>query len=135
MRLVEYHKLRRGVQMNARPGMDAELRPLEERLRAGLAATGLFEEIEVGRTDDVDHLVIALCHFPGDLDAQHAADMIERLWQDHLRYGFWESHAVLVEKDHVEFQGATRADIRGHYATVHIVAQKASVPAQRVAAE
>jgi hypothetical protein len=135
MRLVDFHKLRRGVQLNAYPGADADLRPLLERLRGTLAATRVFESVEVGRTEDPDHLLIALCRIPAHVEAEDAARAIEQVWEDHLRYRFWESHATLVEKDHVEFQGATRADERGHYATVHIVVQKETVPAQRVAAK
>jgi hypothetical protein len=133
MRLVDYHKLRRGVQSNARPGVATELRPLEAELQVALLATGVFEDVEVGRTDDVDQLLIALCRFPAETDAEQVAKVLEQVWQDRVRYGFWEAHAASVRKGHVEFQGATRADQRGHYATVHIVAQRASVPAQRVA--
>jgi hypothetical protein len=135
VKLVDYHKLRRAVQSNAHPGAASELRPLEERLRESLLATGLLVDVEVGRTDDVDHLLIALCSFPAEQDGEQVAAVLERLWQDRLRYGFWEAHATLVDEDQVEFQGATRADQRGHYATFHIVAQKATVPAQRVAPE
>jgi hypothetical protein len=130
MRLVEYHKLRRAVQVNARPGAQPDLRTLEERLRDALAAAG-FADVEVGATDDPDRLVIGLCSFPARYPVQDVAEVLERLWQDHLRYGFWEAHTTLVESDQVELLAATRAGASGHYATLHVVAQRTAVPAQR----
>ena len=56
-------------------------------------------------------------------------------YQDGLRYGFWEAHATLVEAAQVELLGATRAGPHGHYATVHVIAQRAALPAQRTAAD
>ena len=38
---------------------------------------------------------------------------------------------MIAQPEHVEFQGATRFSSAGHYATVHLVAQKATIPAQR----
>lgn len=131
MKLVEYHKLRRGVQMNARPGAVPELRALETQLRAALTAAG-FAEVETGATTDPDRLVIGLCTFTGH-GAEAVAEVLEVLWQDHLRYGFWEAHAILVENDQIELLAATRASVTGHYATVHVVAQRGSVPSQRTA--
>jgi hypothetical protein len=133
MRLTEYRTLRRGVQTNAFPAQADDLRPLEERLYHDLTTTGVFDDVEVGTTDDVDHLLIALCRFRPELHQEDVAQLLERLWEDRLRYGFWAAHATLVDKEQVELQGATRAGVHGHYATVHIVAQRATVPAQRVA--
>lgn len=135
MDLIQYHKMREGVQVNAFPGSAEELAALTDQLQRNLLSSGLFEEVEVGCTDDIDHLVIAMCTFPAHLTEAQVASRLERLWEDRLRYGFWEAHATLVDEDHVEFQGATRAGSNAHYATMHIVAQKATVPAQRVAAE
>jgi hypothetical protein len=135
MELTKYHKLRTAVQSNASPGSPTELSLLEERVRETLLGSGLFDDVEVGHTDDIDHLVIAMCHFPDHLSQAQIAQRLERLWEDRLRYGFWEAHATLVDSDQVEFQGATRTGSSGHYVTLHIVAQKARVPAQRIPAE
>lgn len=132
MELIQYHKMRTAVQANASPGRPDELVSAEHRLAQGLRDSGLFEEVEVGHTDNVDNLVIALCKFPEQLTEAQVAARLEQLWQDVLRYQFWEAHATLVDRDHVEFQGATRTGTNGHYVTVHIVAQKAFIPAQRV---
>jgi hypothetical protein len=131
VKLVEYHKLRRAVQMNARPGAVPERKALENQLRAALAAAG-FSEVETDATDDPDRLVIGLCSF-AEHPSEAVAEVLELLWQDHLRYGFWEAHAILVENDQVELLAATRASVTGHYATVHVVAQRRSVPSQRTA--
>jgi hypothetical protein len=130
--LTNYHKMRTAVQSNASPGSPHDLRNIELRLQQSLMASGMFEDVEVGHTEDVNHLVIAMCKFPSQLTQAQVAARLEQLWEDRLRYGFWEAHAVLVDDDQVEFQGATRNSTAGHYVTLHIVAQKAPIPAQRV---
>jgi hypothetical protein len=67
------------------------------------------------------------------MDEDVMARWLEGLWTNRLSYGFWEAHATLVDSDQVELEGATRAGLGGRYVTVHILAQKAAVPAQRVA--
>ncbi len=121
--LSEYHTKRRGIQASARPAGPAELAPLAAELERALDATVVLEDVEVAATDDVDRLVIAMCRFDDDLGEQHVAGLVEELWQDRLRFGFWEAHATLVDDGHVEFQGATRAGRHGHCATIHIVAR------------
>lgn len=130
MRLVDYDKMRRGVQLSARPGVAAELRPLVAHLSAALTAAG-FTAVEAEPTTDPDRLVIALCSFAPAHRPQDVAEVLERLWEDHLRFGFWEAHTVLVEGNQVELLAATRAGERGPYVTLHVLAQKAAVPAQR----
>lgn len=123
MKLLDYHKLRRGVQVNAHPGEPEMLSAVEATLRTGLTEAG-FTDVEVEMTDNSDHLVVAMCRFPGRADADQAASRLERLWRDRLRHDFWEAHATLVTKDQAELLGATRFGPRGGYATVHVVAQK-----------
>lgn len=135
MEIAQYHKLRQGVQMNASPGSVDELRAIRSELEAALTAVGLFEEVEVDYTDDVDHLVIAMCTFPEQLSREEIAHRLELLWEDRLSYPFWEAHSTRVDPDQIELQGATRAGAAGHYVTLHIVAQTARVPVQRVAAD
>jgi len=133
MELAQYHRLRSGVQGNASPGSAQALRDVQENLARALASVGLFSDVEVGYTDDVDNLVIAMCSFNDDLTEAEVASRLELLWESRLRYGFWAAHALLIDSDQVEFQGATRTGTDGHYVTLHIVAQKAFVPAQREA--
>ena len=131
MDLVQFHKMRTAVQGNAYPGSGRDLTSMEETLRDLLLTSGVFDEVEVEHTDDPDQLVIALCHFKPDLSERDVAQLIERLWEQRVRYPFWEAHAVLVGEEHVEFEAATRDSTAGHYVTVHLVAQRAPVPAQR----
>ncbi len=131
MELIQFHKLRTGVQSNASPGSREDLTSVEAALKHSLEATGLFEEVEVETTEDPDHLVIGLCKFAPNLSESQVASRLEQLWEDRVRYQFWEAHATLVDEDHVEFEAATRSGTAGHYVTVHIVAQKATIPVQR----
>ena len=135
MELTQYHKMRTAVQSNASPGSAQALRDVQENLARALASVGLFSDVEVGYTDDVDNLVIAMCTFPEGMTEREVARRLEMLWEDRVRYGFWEAHALLVDSDQVELQAATRTGTDGHYVTLHVVAQKAFVPAQRVAVD
>lgn len=132
MELLHFHTLRKGVQTNAYPGTERELAPLRAGLQQALVESGLFDDVEVAATDDPNQLVIGLCHFPEGVTEQDIAAYIERVWNDRLRYPLWEAHAVILDEDHVEFEAATRQSTTGHYVTVHLIAQKARIPAQRV---
>lgn len=132
MDLLQFHRMRTAVQDNASPGKAAELSTVEQALRDRLMASGIFEEVEVEHTDDPDHLVIALCKFLPYFSEADVARHLERIWADRVSYPFWEAHAVYVEDEHVEFEAASRQSSAGHYVTVHLVAQKARIPAQRV---
>jgi len=132
MELLHFHTLRRGVQNNAHPGSERDLAAMRAALQQVLADSGLFEDVEVDATRDPNQLVIGLCHFRDGVTADDIAGYIERVWNDRLRYPLWEAHAVIVDPDHVEFEAATRESVTGHYITVHLVAQKGRVPAQRV---
>lgn len=135
MDLLQFHKMRTAVQVNAYPGSPKDLASVERSLRDLLMSSGLFEEVEVEHTDDPDQLVIALCQFRPLFSERDVASYLERLWNDRVRYPFWEAHSLLVEKEHVEFEAATRNSTSGHYVTVHLVAQKARIPAQRTPAD
>jgi hypothetical protein len=99
--------------------------------REVLMGSGAFEEVEVEHTDDPDRLVIALCRFRPEYAERDIADLVASAWNDRIRYTYWDASAVLVDDEHVEFQAASRNSQTGHYVTVHMVAQKAAVPAQR----
>jgi hypothetical protein len=140
--LTHFHRVRTAVQSNARPGGGADLTVAQSRVQRGLVDTGWFDEVEVGATDDVDNLVVAMCRFPEQLASDRVAQRLAQLWEDRLRYPFWAAHATLVDTDQVELEGATRSSTRGHYVTVHVLAQRGApreqaalptpvVPAQR----
>jgi hypothetical protein len=126
--IAQYYSMRRAVQSNA-PAADAgDVAAMETDLRAALLATGLFHTVEVGRTEDTDRLVIAMCEFAPAVDPSEAAVALARIWMKHIAYGFWRAETLRVDKDQVELQGATRLSLRGHYATVHLIAQETPAP-------
>jgi len=131
MNLLQFHRVRTAIQINASPGADHDLMTVEESLRDLLMGSGVFEEVEVDHTDDLDQLVIALCKFNPTYSEDEVASRLETIWVERLSYPFWESHALHVEAEHVELEAATRDSDNGHYVTVHLVAQKAPIPAQR----
>jgi hypothetical protein len=131
MDLTHFHTLRTAVQGNAAPPSPVALASIEDDLKEMLLSSGQFEEVEVAITDNPDALVIALCQFKPECTENDVAASLERIWNDRVRYPFWEAHTTIVAPEHVEFEGATRFSSGGHYATVHLVAQKARIPAQR----
>lgn len=133
--LIGYRKLRSGVQVNAVPAGADTLLPVVRKLRDSLSATGFFSDVEVDSTDNVDAMVIGMCTFPALMESGRLAQWLAQLWDRHLSYPFWEAHTTLVDDDQVELLGATRGGPRGHYVTLHLVAQRAFVPAQRGAAD
>ena len=135
MDLLQFHRMRTAVQDNAFPGKEEDLATVEQSLRDLLMSSGVFEEVEVEHTDDPDQLVIALCKFLPYFTERDVARHLERIWADRVSYPFWEAHAVHVEDEHVEFEAASRHSSGGHYVTVHLVAQKARIPAQRLSSE
>jgi hypothetical protein len=135
MELMDYRKMRTGIQLNAAPAAAHEVRPMAKRLQGSLMATGLFADVEVDTTDNLDALVIAMCTFPTAMGPDRLAHWLQQLWQERLSFPCWEAHATLVDDDQVEFLGATRESLGGPYVTLHIVAQRADIPAQRAAAE
>jgi len=135
MDLPHFHKLRTGVQSNAYPGSGKDLTTVEGDLRGLLMSSGIFEQVEVEHTDDADRLVIALCRYRSAYSEQDIAAHVVQLWQDRVRYRFWEAHSLIVDEGHVEFEAATRESSTGAYVTVHLLAQRARIPTQRAAAD
>jgi hypothetical protein len=135
MNLMQFHRLRTAIQDNAAPGSTRDLATVEGSLRSLLMSSGLFVDVEVERTDDPDQLVIALCTFDPHVSEAAVAGQVELLWADRVSYPFWEAHALLVEEEHVELEAASRPSPVGGYVTVHLVAQKARIPAQRRSTE
>lgn len=132
MEITEYYSMRRAMQSNAPAPTGDVLIGMQTDLRAALLATGLFHSVEVGRTDDADRLVIAMCGFTPEVDAAEAALALAHLWSKQVAYGFWRVENLRVDDGHIELQGATRFSGSGHYATVHLVAQEAPAPVRTV---
>lgn len=131
MKLMHFHTLRSGVQVNASPATERALVAMENDLRVALSDSGLFDSVEVEHTDDPDQLVVALCQYRPNLTEDEVAETVERLWDERVSYTFWEVHAMRVDDGFVELEGATRESVVGRYATVHLVAQRSQVPTQR----
>jgi hypothetical protein len=136
MDLISFQTLRGGLQLNVAPAPQAPRAAAVERLRAVLATSGTFADVEIEATDDPDRLVAGLCTYSPDHPEADIVDTLTRAWAAELRYQGWEGHSFLVEDGHVELQAATvRAD-RSHFLTLHLVVQAdpALVGMQRVAA-
>jgi hypothetical protein len=133
MNVLMFRRVRTAIQNNTSPGQEPEVAVVEENLRETLMASGVFEEVEVEHTDDPDQLVIALCQFRPFYTERDVAMRLEEIWKDRVRYPFWAAHAIQTDDGHVEFQAASRPSEEGGYVTVHLVAQRAGIPSQRVA--
>lgn len=129
--LIGFHKLRTAVQDNAWRGSAEDVLAVERKLWSALVSTGVFADVEVDRTDDPDRLVIAMCRYPFQLAAEVAAETLERVWVDRLRYDFWEAHTLIVARGQVELEAASRCGSDGHFVTLHVLAQQSPFPAQR----
>lgn len=126
MNLVAFQTLRRGLQHNAVPVTSQVRSLLETGLREELTASGLFEELELGSSDDLDRLVIGVCVYRGDVDEQAVVAAVERAWSA-VAFHHWSAHAFLTEEGHVELQAASLDRPGGRFASVHLVAQRAAV--------
>jgi hypothetical protein len=131
MNQLMFHRVRTAIQTNASPGEGEQLEAVEGTLRELLMSSGVFEEVEVEHTDDPDQLVIALCQFRPFYTERDVAKRLEAIWGDRIRYPFWESHALRLDDGYVEFEAASRPSETGRYVTVHLVAERAGIPAQR----
>jgi hypothetical protein len=130
MNLVAFQGLRNGLQMNAAPATSQVRKVVEIGLREELLASGLFEDVEVGSSDDADRLVLALCTYRAGVTEDEARWAIERAWSA-IAFHHWQSHAFLTDEGHVELQAATLDRPAGRFVTLHLVAQ-AAAPAETV---
>ncbi|GAB2746563.1 hypothetical protein [Nocardioides pakistanensis] len=133
MQLVQFHTLCTGLQGNASPAAAPALAGKERVLRDLLEQSGAFVSVEVEHTDDPDRLLVGLCQFRQHLSEEVVVTLLSRLWEAGVRYPYWEAHTFLVEDGHVELRAASRESHLGHYLTVHLLAQRSMVPAQREA--
>jgi hypothetical protein len=122
---ASYHKLRTAAQQNAQPAGDAPALALLHALEQALGSSRLFSEAELGRTDDLDQLLIGVCRCAPGVLPWEAGVGVERLWRTVSSDAQWESHHVGCTESLMEFEGALTVDDGGHYLTVHVVAEPA----------
>ena len=135
MDMTSFHKLRWAVQENAHRADPRHAAALQAALERSLRASRLFAEVELGRTDDPDQMVIGVCRCADDVAPWEAGVGVERLWGVVALETKWEAHAVGCTDSLMEFEGAVTIDDSGHYITVHLVAEPASVAEPSPAAE
>ena len=118
-----FHTLRTAVQHNAVPAGELPAANLQRGLAEALSASRLFDQVELGRTDNPDQLVIGLCRCAEGVMPWDAGVGVERIW-DHAAAGLtWESHSLWCTEGLMEFEAAATVDAHGHYLTVHLVAE------------
>ena len=127
MDMASFHKLRLAVQENANPADEQRVIALQATLQKGLMASRLFAEVELGRTDDVDRMIIGICRCADDVLPWEAGVGMERLWGAAALDTRWEIHHVSSNDSYMEFEAAVTTDVNGRYITVNLVAQPARV--------
>ena len=125
MDLASFHKLRTAVQENAHPAGEPATTSVQDNLQELLQASRLFSEVEVGRTDDPDQLIIGVCRCAAQILPWEAGMGVERLWRTASAGAAWEAHYIGCTESLMEFEGALTLDASGHYLTVHLVAEPA----------
>ncbi|WP_406831458.1 hypothetical protein ABEG17_01350 [Pedococcus sp. KACC 23699] len=127
MDTASFQKLRLAVQENANPADDRYVTALQGALDQGLRGSRLFAEVELGRTDDVDRMVIGICRCVDDVAPWEAGVGIERMWGVVAMDTRWEIHHVSSNDSYMEFEAAVTMDDSGRYITVNLVAEPARV--------
>src|SRR3954451_17860827 len=106
MELIDYQKLRGGLQANVTAATEEVLEAARLRVQAALEGCGVFDQIEVGSTDNPDRLLVSMVTYHSDLSEQDVVDTLEQMWRDDLRDVASVPHAFLVEDRHVELEAA-----------------------------
>lgn len=135
MDMTSFHKLRLAVQENAHRAEPHHAAALQGALEQSLRASRLFAEVELGRTDDPDQMVIGVCRCADGVAPWEAGVGVERLWGVVALESKWEAHSVGCTDSLMEFEGAVTVDDSGHYITVHLVAEPAPAAEPVPAAE
>jgi hypothetical protein len=136
MDVTGYNKLRTAVQQNAHPAGDMDALRLQQMLQESLRASGLFAQLEVGRTIDPDRLIIGLCQCADDVLPWEAAMGVERVWSSVSAGARWEAHHVGCTETLMEFEGSLTLEDTGQYLTVHLLAEPSTpVPSSTAPAQ
>jgi hypothetical protein len=120
-----FRKLRTAVQENGLPADSLVTRQLQRSLEAAFERCGLFSEFELGRTDDLDKMVIGVCRCAPDVLPWEAGAGVERIWRTAVLDAQWESHTVSCSESIMEFEAAATVDAEAHFVTVMLVAEPA----------
>ena len=120
---ASFHTLRTAVQHNALPAGELPAASLQRDLTEALSASRLFDQVELGRTDDPDQLVIGLCRCADGVMPWEAGVGVERIWRHASAALSWESHNLACTDRLMEFEAAATVDGSGHYLTVHLLAE------------
>lgn len=120
---ASFHVLRTAVQENARPADEGHAQFLQRRLSEALDASQLFDQVELGRTQDPDQLVIGLCRCAEGILPWEAGIGVERVWSSIAVDVPWESHSLACTDSLMEFEGAVTIDSSGHFITVRLLAE------------
>lgn len=128
MDMASFHKLRQAVQENATPADDHYVSALQGTLQRGLLGSRLFAEVELGRTDDVNRMIIGVCRCADDVAPWEAGVGVERLWGVAALDAQWEAHHAAANEGYLEFEGALTMDANGRFITLTLVAEPALVP-------
>ena len=123
MDLASFHKLRTAVQENAHQADDAHAAAMQGTLEDLLRGSRLFSDVELGRTDDPDQLLIGVFRCAERILPWEAGMGVERLWRAASAGANWEAHHVGCTESLMEFEGAVTLDESGHYLTFHLVAE------------
>jgi hypothetical protein len=124
---ASFHVLRTAVQENARPADEGHAQFLQRRLSEALVASRLFDQVELGRTEDPDQLVIGLCRCAEGILPWEAGIGVERVWSSIAAEVPWESHTLACTDSLMEFEGAVTIDSSGHFITVRLLAEPPAV--------
>ena len=68
-----------------------------------------FTNVEVDITTDIDCLINASLNYQGDVSEVWVAEELCRIWEKHLRYGFFETHSYSIEEGVITFNFFTRS--------------------------
>lgn len=134
MDINSFHKLRTAVQENAHPADQLATTRLRHALHAALNASGLFDEVEFGHTEDPTQLVIGVCRCADDVLPWEAGMGVERLWLSVATDVPWEAHTIGCTDSLMEFEGAVTVDDSGHFITVHVVAEPSATTMDAIVA-
>ena len=111
--MAGFHRLRLAVQQNAGEAGPLPTMALHRELEQALAGSGLFETVELGRTEDPNQMVIGLCRCDSEILPWEAGLGVERLWRAVTGDFDWEAHTVECTESMMEFEGAVTVDDRG----------------------
>ena len=125
MDIASFHRLRAALQENAHPASAQAAVGIQRTLHDALMGSRLFAEVELGRTQDPDQMIVGVCRCADRVLPWEAGMGVERLWRRASADTAWEAHGVACTESLMEFEGAVTVDDSAHYVTVHLVAQPA----------